>query len=62
MRLIKMIVLWLGLVAGAAVAQTPAPPAVASAPNPQNILHLELSTGGDVVILMRPDTVTCGIL
>ncbi len=55
MRLIKMIVLWFGLLAGAAVAQTPAPPVSAPAPDPQNILHLQLSTGGEVVIRMRPD-------
>ena len=55
MRLIKTILLWLGLLAGAAVAQTPALPTAAPAPDPQNILHLQLSTGGEVVILMRPD-------
>ena len=55
MRLIKMTMFWLGLVAGAAVAQTPPLPAAAPAPDLQNILHLQLSTGGDVVILMRPD-------
>lgn len=55
MRLIKMILLWLGLLAGAVVAQTPVPPTAAPAPDPRNILHLQLSTGGEVVILMRPD-------
>lgn len=55
MRLIKLVFLWLGLLAGVAVAQTPAPPLAAPAPDPQNILHLQLSTGGEVIILMRPD-------
>lgn len=54
MRLVKLFVLWFGLLAGMAAAQAPAP-AAPPAPDPQNILHLELSTGGDVVILMRPD-------
>lgn len=54
MRLVKLFVMWFGLLAGMAVAQAPAPVAP-PAPDPQNILHLELSTGGDVVILMRPD-------
>lgn len=53
MRLMKFFLIWLGLVAGAVIAQTP--PAATPAPNPQNILHLQLSTGGEVVILMRPD-------
>lgn len=53
MRLMKFFLIWLGLVAGAAIAQTP--PAATLAPDPQNILHLQLSTGGEVVILMRPD-------
>ena len=55
MRLVKMILLWLGLLAGAAVAQTPAPSTATPAPDPRNILHLQLSTGGEVVVLMRPD-------
>lgn len=54
MRFVKLFVMWFGLLAGMAVAQAPAPVAP-PAPDPQNILHLELSTGGDVVILMRPD-------
>lgn len=54
MRFLKLFVVWFGLLAGMAVAQAPAPVAP-PAPDPQNILHLELSTGGDVVILMRPD-------
>ncbi len=38
-------------------AQTAAPPAAPAAPaaDPQNILNLQLSTGGTVRILMRPD-------
>jgi peptidylprolyl isomerase len=54
MRLVKLFVIWFGLLAGMAVAQAPAPVAP-PAPDPQNILHLELSTGGEVVIMMRPD-------
>ena len=53
MRLMKLLLIWLGLLAGAAIAQTS--PAPVAAPNPQNILHLQLSTGGEVVIAMRPD-------
>ena len=53
MRLIKLFLMWLGLLAGAAIAQTA--PASVAAPDPQNILHLQLSTGGEVVIAMRPD-------
>jgi cyclophilin family peptidyl-prolyl cis-trans isomerase len=54
MRLIKIILFWFGLIAGtAALAQTV--PTPAPVPNPQNILHLELSTGGVVVIELRPD-------
>ncbi len=51
MRLIKLFLMWLGLLAGAAIAQ----PATVAAPDPQNILHLQLSTGGEVIIAMRPD-------
>jgi cyclophilin family peptidyl-prolyl cis-trans isomerase len=40
-------------VANAAVAQTP--PAAPPPPDPQNILNLDLSTGGRVSILLRPD-------
>lgn len=54
MRLVKVILMWLGLFAGtAALAQTV--PSPVPAPNPQNILHLELSTGGVVVVDLRPD-------
>ena len=51
----KLVALLLGLVfASAAFAQTPAPAAPA-APDPENILYLDLSTGGRVGILLRPD-------
>lgn len=53
MRLITLFLMSLGLVAGSAVAQTA--PAPVAAPDPQNILHLQLSTGGEVVIAMRHD-------
>ncbi len=55
MRLIKPILVCLGIVTSAmALAQAPvAAPVVA--PDPQNILHLELSTGGAVTVALRPD-------
>ena len=53
MRLMKLFLVSLGLLAGAAIGQTS--PAPVAAPDPQNILHLQLSTGGEVVIAMRPD-------
>lgn len=53
MRLLKLLFVWLGLFAVSVSAQTA--PTVAPAPDPQNILHLQLSTGGEVVILLRPD-------
>jgi cyclophilin family peptidyl-prolyl cis-trans isomerase len=37
------------------VAPTPAPVPVAPPVVPQNVLHLDLSTGGSVVIVLRPD-------
>jgi cyclophilin family peptidyl-prolyl cis-trans isomerase len=40
--------------AGLAHAQVPAPVAAPPA-DPQNLWHLQLSTGGEVVILLRPD-------
>ena len=40
--------------AGLAHAQVPAPAAAPPA-DPQNLWHLQLSTGGEVVILLRPD-------
>ena len=42
------------LLAQVAAAQTPAP-AAPPAPDPQNILYLDLSTGGRVAIQLRPD-------
>ena len=54
MRLFKIILVWLGLSLGSiALAQTP--PVAAPAPSPENILHLQLSTGGEVTIELRPD-------
>jgi cyclophilin family peptidyl-prolyl cis-trans isomerase len=54
MRLMKLAFLWFSLAfAPAALAQTPVP--AAPAPDPQNILHLTISTGGEVAIQMRPD-------
>jgi len=51
----KLVALLFGLMfASAVAAQTPAPAAPA-APDPENILYLDLSTGGRVGILMRPD-------
>jgi cyclophilin family peptidyl-prolyl cis-trans isomerase len=51
----KLVALLFGLIfASAAAAQTPAPAAPA-APDPENVLYLDLSTGGRVGILMRPD-------
>jgi cyclophilin family peptidyl-prolyl cis-trans isomerase len=55
MRVLKLFLVWLGLFASAAVAQTTPVATIAPAPDPQNILHLQLSTGGEVKILMRPD-------
>ncbi len=53
MRLIRALLVWLALIlAPVALAQTP--PA-APAPDPENTLHLQISTGGEVVIAMRPD-------
>jgi cyclophilin family peptidyl-prolyl cis-trans isomerase len=54
MRLFKIILVWLGLSLGSlSVAQTP--PAAPPAPSPENILHLQISTGGEVTIELRPD-------
>jgi cyclophilin family peptidyl-prolyl cis-trans isomerase len=52
MRLFKTILIGLSLSLGAAAyAQTPtAPP-----PSPDNILHLQISTGGEVTVELRPD-------
>ena len=55
MRLIKPTLACLGVVTSAvAFAQAPVVAPVA-APDPQNILHLELSTGGAITVAMRPD-------
>jgi cyclophilin family peptidyl-prolyl cis-trans isomerase len=54
MRLFKIILVWLGFTLGTlSAAQTP--PLAPPAPNPENILHLQLSTGGEVTIELRPD-------
>jgi cyclophilin family peptidyl-prolyl cis-trans isomerase len=51
----RLVALLFGLFfASVAAAQTPAP-AAAPAMDPENILYLDLSTGGRVGILMRPD-------
>ena len=52
MRLFKFMAVWLG-VATMATAQTA--PVAPSAPSPENILHLQISTGGDIAIELRPD-------
>ena len=54
MRLLKLALLWLGIVLGTNAMAQVASPAV-PAPDPQNILHLSLSTGGEVAIALRPD-------
>jgi len=43
------------LFGSAAIAQVPAPPVVTPAATPENILYLDLSTGGKVAIQLRPD-------
>ena len=54
MRLLKLALLWVGIVLGTnAMAQVASP--AAPAPDPQNILHLSISTGGEVAIALRPD-------
>lgn len=52
MRWFKICLLWIGLTS-AALAQVQAP--VAPPPTPDNVLHLALSTGGEVTIELRPD-------
>jgi cyclophilin family peptidyl-prolyl cis-trans isomerase len=54
MRWIKIFLLWIGL-ATAAMAQAQTPVTAPPAPTPDNILHLALSTGGEVAIELRPD-------
>jgi peptidylprolyl isomerase len=53
----RLLWLLLALLPAAAAAQAPALPAapVAPAPDPENILLLDLSTGGRVTIQLRPD-------
>lgn len=54
MRLFKIILVWLGLSLGSlSFAQTL--PVAPPAPSPENILHLQLSTGGEVTVELRPD-------
>jgi cyclophilin family peptidyl-prolyl cis-trans isomerase len=57
MRLIRAFLVFLSLVlAPTVLAQVAAPaPAPVPAPEPENTLHLQISTGGEVVIAMRPD-------
>ena len=55
MRLLKIALFWFGLIASAAAVAQTVPTPAAPVPNPQNTLHLELSTGGVVVIDLRPD-------
>ena len=56
MRLFKILLVWFGLaVSGVAAAQVPAPPVAVAPPSPENILHLDVSTGGGVTIELRPD-------
>jgi hypothetical protein len=59
MRLISFFLLGLSaLLSANAVAQTSLPTAISATPpiaTPANILHLALSTGGEVVIELRPD-------
>ena len=59
MRLIKTLLLSFGLCAAPLfAAETPPPPPapiVVPTPTPDNLLHLNLSTGGEVVIQLRPD-------
>lgn len=52
MRLFKFMAVWLG-VATMAAAQTA--PVAQPAASPDNILHLQISTGGEVAIELRPD-------
>ena len=54
MRLFKIILVWLGLTVGT-LANAQTPPVAPPAPSPENILHLQLSTGGEVTIELRPD-------
>lgn len=51
----KLVALLFGLMFASAVAAQTSAPAAPAAPDPENILYLDLSTGGRVGILMRPD-------
>lgn len=56
MRFKSLLALLTGLLfAGQLAAQTPQLPVAPPPPEPQNILHLDLSTGGRVTIQLRPD-------
>jgi cyclophilin family peptidyl-prolyl cis-trans isomerase len=56
MRIVRLLALCALVVAAPSLAQAPAAPAApAPAPDPANILNLDLSTGGRVSILLRPD-------
>ena len=54
MRMIKYAVVLFGLVS-ASLALAQSPPVAAPIADPQNILHLNLSTGGAVTVELRPD-------
>ncbi len=53
-KLIAALMMMYGF-AALASAQTPATPVAPTAPEPENILNLQLSTGGTVRIALRPD-------
>ena len=54
MRLFKTILIGFGL-ALASLAQAQVPLTAPPAPTPDNILHLQISTGGEVTVELRPD-------
>ena len=54
MRLLKILLVGLGLL-GSSVLLAQTPVAAPAPPSPENILHLDLSTGGAVTIELRPD-------
>jgi peptidylprolyl isomerase len=56
MRIMTLLALLLGLIlAGSAAAQDLAAPPATPAPEPENVLLLDLSSGGRVAIQLRPD-------
>jgi cyclophilin family peptidyl-prolyl cis-trans isomerase len=55
MRFLKWLAVLLGVVATATFAQVPVVPTPPPPPEPQNTLVLQLSTGGNVAIQLRPD-------